>query len=271
MILKRIQDKSVVVLNHTLNSRVIFRRLHQSRPYQNEREDAHKHQTNKDTDIVEISDAEWELRAGRAFALVKETLPSFFVTGLIEHASDDETTPSIYSPKIQLQYTPPPPSLPVPLPFPHTLQIDGLPLYHASSVFVRHSLSMFYTDLRLELRSCRLLPCETKSPDNIKTPTTTSATRRERKFAIGFEVLGSSRMGGGRKEWDVLSTYHISPLSGQIYRHIVESIQPAPHSSIYATLGAAFGKFAGFRSQEPEAVPGVRTSDIDAEHAKTQP
>ena len=61
-----------------------------------------------------------------------------------------------------------------------------------------------------------------------------------------------------------LSIYHISPLSGQIYRHVVDSIRPAPHSSIYATLGAAFGKFAGFRPTEPEpAVPGVRTCPVD--------
>jgi hypothetical protein len=143
---------------------------------------------------------------GRAFALIKETLPTFFTTGLVEHASDDENTPSIYSPKIQLQYTPPPPTLPVPLPFPHTLHIDGLPLYRASSVFVRHGLTMFYTDLRLELRSCRVLPYDTKGENGIENSASIhqeGTNRRERRFTVGFAVLGLSRMGGGRKEWDV--------------------------------------------------------------------
>jgi hypothetical protein len=144
---------------------------------------------------------------GRAFALIRETLPTFFTTGLVEYASDDENALSIYSPKIQLQYTPPPPTLPVPLPFPHTLQIDGLPLYHASSVFVRHSLSMFYTDLRVELRSCRVLPSDTKGGESSEKqaipPRQDGFHRRERRFTVGLDVHGLSRMGGGRKEWDM--------------------------------------------------------------------
>ncbi|KAG8808458.1 hypothetical protein FRC17_003948, partial [Serendipita sp. 399] len=137
----------------------------------------------REPDGPEVSDAEWEIRAGRAIALVRETLPDFFKVGLVEYSTDDENAESIYSPRIQLLYTPPA-RLP---PFPPTLHIEGLPLYHASSMFVRHTLSMFYTDISIEL---------TRMND-------VKGSSRDRKFTIGTAVFGKSRMGGTRAEWDV--------------------------------------------------------------------
>ncbi|OBZ77299.1 hypothetical protein A0H81_01782 [Grifola frondosa] len=112
----------------------------------------------------ELSDQEWEIRTGRAIYILQQTLPDFFATGLVsnldtsvtssssqeENASEKE---SIYSPKIRLSYTPP---TPLPSPFPRTLHVEGLPLYMASSAFVRHTLNALYTDLRVELRRVRV-------------------------------------------------------------------------------------------------------------------
>ena len=110
-------------------------------------------------------------------------MPDFFKVGLVEHTTDDDAGASIYSPRIQLLYTPPT-RLP---PLPQTLQIEGLPMYHASSVFVRHTLNMFYTDLSVELRRLH----ETK------------AGHRDRRFTLGVCVLGVSRMSSSPAEWDV--------------------------------------------------------------------
>ncbi|KAF8628990.1 hypothetical protein AX15_003602 [Amanita polypyramis BW_CC] len=138
-----------------------------------------------------VSDREWEIRTGRAVFVLQNTLPRFFETGLITSVDtvtgipDDppssmgivgdvlrlpisststlkhsispgksDTKPpdnhyeAIYSPKIRLSYTPP---VALPIPFPKTLSIEGLPLYIASSTFIRHTLKALYTDLRVEV------------------------------------------------------------------------------------------------------------------------
>ena len=123
---------------------------------------------------------------------LRKTLPRFFVCGLVDRLDNDMSSndshehaapESIYSHNIQLEYTPPN-RLP---PFPQTLYVQGLPLYHASATFVRRSLSMIYTDLQVELRRAQIH----------------SHGQRDRKFTIGMGVMGHSRMGGTNGEWDV--------------------------------------------------------------------
>ncbi|KAF8625343.1 hypothetical protein AX17_006885 [Amanita inopinata Kibby_2008] len=141
-------------------------------------------------DLPNVSDQEWEIRTGRAIFVLQHTLPDFFNTGLITSVDTVTGTPgnppsssriagdalklpspasfdlhkpslslkkstahspeleSIYSPKIRLLYTPP---IALPAPFPKTLHVEGLPLYIASSTFVRHTLKALYTDLEVEL------------------------------------------------------------------------------------------------------------------------
>ena len=66
---------------------------------------------------------------------------------------DADETEGIYSPRIRLTYTPP---TPLPAPFPETLHAEGLHLYIASSIFLRHTLNALNTDLRVELRHIRV-------------------------------------------------------------------------------------------------------------------
>ena len=121
---------------------------------------------------------------------LRKTLPRFFACGLVDRLDNDmsgshehATPESIYSHNIQLEYTPPN-RLP---PFPQTLHVQGLPLYHASATFVRRSLSMIYTDLQVELRRAQIH----------------SHGHRDRRFTIGMGVMGHSKMGGTNGEWDV--------------------------------------------------------------------
>ncbi|KXN85110.1 hypothetical protein AN958_11687 [Leucoagaricus sp. SymC.cos] len=134
---------------------------------------------------AELSDAEWEIRTGRALFVLQETLPEFFKIGLVTNVdkstgvpvqsssvlpltlgpsvnpldflqqdsdAQDEPTEagveSIYSPKIKLEYTPP---SALPTPFPRTLHIEGFPLFLASASFMRHTMNALYSDLAVTL------------------------------------------------------------------------------------------------------------------------
>lgn len=68
-------------------------------------------------------------------------------------SKEEEDTGSIYSPRVRLTYTPP---TPLPAPFPKILHVEGLHLYTASSVFLRHTMNALYTDLHIELSRVRV-------------------------------------------------------------------------------------------------------------------
>ncbi|KAF8575374.1 hypothetical protein K439DRAFT_1641423 [Ramaria rubella] len=200
-----------------------------------------------------LPDEEWNLRAGRAIYTLKTTLPTFFETGLVstvdgnadllnvascqatpEEAGEDQrshaqhVSESIYAPNIRLSYTPPS-TFTLPSAFPKTLQVEGLPLYHASASFVRHTLSAFNTELHVDL--CKLQ--------------VRSSGARQRQIVIRTIVGGKSRLSGTRNEWDIHSTYTLSPHSGLIELHVVESIHPAPHVTFYDGLRSALARLTG--------------------------
>ncbi|KAI0051613.1 hypothetical protein FA95DRAFT_1485200 [Auriscalpium vulgare] len=198
---------------------------------------------NPDLPPSTLSDHEWDLRTGRAIDHLRTTLPQFFSTGLISHprpvfnhasrldALVEDSSESIYSPRIRLSYTPP---TALPAPFPRTLHIEGLPLYFASSVFIRHTMNAIYTDLAVSLRSFQIHPSSKA----------TSGTR-ERSVMIGFGITGRARVGGGQGEWVVTSTYSFHPSTALIHLHIVDSILPAPHDAVFDVLRAALGSLGG--------------------------
>ncbi|KII85554.1 hypothetical protein PLICRDRAFT_44870 [Plicaturopsis crispa FD-325 SS-3] len=211
----------------------------------------------------EISDREWELRTGRAIDILRETLPTFFHTGLVgaaptsssahAHSSPSEAThaqPSttdadeerIYDTNIRLVYTPP---LALPPPFPRSLKIEGLPLYAASAVFVRYTLAALYGSLRVSVRKVVVRSGGGPDPDggglNLDPPNDASApkgdgTRKEKRVFVALTVHGFSRVSRKEGEWDVNSTYTLSPVTGRITLHTVDSICPAPHESVWAGL-----------------------------------
>ncbi|KAM5543774.1 hypothetical protein V8D89_002391 [Ganoderma adspersum] len=208
----------------------------------------------------ELSDQEWEIRTGRAIYILQQTLPGFFSTGLItsldtstggETGKDGEEV-SIYSPSIRLEYRPP---TPFPPPFPRTVHVEGLPLYMASSVFVRHTLSALYTDLRVELQRITIHgPRSSSGSSSTDCPEPgvpgdlhrhqhgEIRSIREKSLFIGLMVHGTNRVSKAQGGWQVNSTYTFSPVTGLIHLHFVNSIHPAPHQAFFNALQAALSK-----------------------------
>ncbi|OJA07813.1 hypothetical protein AZE42_03406 [Rhizopogon vesiculosus] len=203
----------------------------------------------------EISDREWQIRTGRAIYILQKTLPDFFDIGLVSSVNPTKTptligsreldTPeveSIYSPKVRLTYTPP---VALPSPFPRTLGLEGLPLYLASSVFIRHTMKTLYSDLRVELRKMTVHGSSSSSSENT-TEATHSNHQREKSVLISLNVYGMARVSGGVGQWQIDSTYTFSPISGLIQTQTINSIHPAPHQATYDVLRASLSSMFGF-------------------------
>lgn len=137
---------------------------------------------------------------GHAVEILRKTMPDFFVVGLVSRAETDPSGASIYAPNVRLSYSPP---TPLPPPFPATLHVEGvsssrpdpasshrllgIPLYHASAVFVRHTLATLYSDLRAELRSFSVV----------------NTGSRQRHVRLGIGVQGQARVTHNEAQWDV--------------------------------------------------------------------
>jgi len=195
---------------------------------------------------------------GRAIDILLRTLPDFFGTGLVSTAyhlpmsmhafldvngkgkekaySDAPGEDGIYSRHICLEYTPP---VALPGPFPRVLTLEGLPLYVASSLFVRHSVNALYTDVEVSMRNFHVVSPPSPFLKSTASENGGSEKFRNKALVVSLLVTGVGRLGlGGRRaaEWDVKSTYTFSPSSGLIYRHTVNSIDPAPHEAMYSAL-----------------------------------
>ncbi|KAF9261110.1 hypothetical protein L218DRAFT_870659 [Marasmius fiardii PR-910] len=230
----------------------------------------------------EVSDREWDIRTGRAIDILMDSLPEFFNVGLLTsiNKSTGEPEPtssihipavnanplgyrrrnedmeSIYSPKIQLSYTPP---VELPAPFPKTLRIEGLPLYIASSAFVRHTLNALYSNLSVVLHKVSLNtpksshPSHQEESSSFPPDNTVYRKNREKSLFVGLRVTGTSRVSGSLGEWEVHCTYGFSPATGLIYRHTINSIEPAPHQTVYDALRASLGGVFGHGYRVPGA------------------
>ncbi|KAL5532207.1 hypothetical protein ACEPAF_5771 [Sanghuangporus sanghuang] len=228
-----------------------------------------------------VSDREWELRTGRAIDVLQQTLPTFFNTGLVatnyhlplhihsllgathkgkgradEQECEKCDEEGIYARTIRLEYTPP---VALPAPLPRLLRVEGLPLYVASSVFLRHGMHALYTDLAVAIRKVQIHFGKSRvstSSDSAPSPVARNEARdsedkqRERAITISLLVSGISRLGLSKEsaEWDVTSTYIFSPRTGRISLHTVNAIHPAPSETVYAafqsvmsTLSSGFG------------------------------
>ncbi|KIJ64103.1 hypothetical protein HYDPIDRAFT_175797 [Hydnomerulius pinastri MD-312] len=221
----------------------------------------------------EISDQEWEIRTGRAIYILQQTLPDFFQIGLVSNVdptkgpdivnvspSENGDVESIYSPKVRLTHTPP---IALPSPFPRTLSLEGLPLYMASSVFVRHTMKTLYSDLRVELRKFAVQSSSSSATQTGSDTTARANRKREKSLFVGLTVYGTTRVSGGLGQWQIDSTYSFSPVSGLINIHAIDSIHPAPHQAAYDALRASLSSVFGMGGMGPGDVrPGeVRAVD----------
>ncbi|KAG2138431.1 uncharacterized protein EDB93DRAFT_724521 [Suillus bovinus] len=222
----------------------------------------------------DISDREWQIRTGRAIYILQQTLPDFFDVGLVSSIdpiktpalvdskeSDSLEVENIYSPKVKLTYTPP---VALPSPFPRTLGLEGLPLYLASSVFIRHTMRTLYSDLRVELRKVAVQGSPSTDSEGT-TAGTHSTHQRDKSLFISLDVYGTTRVSGGVGQWQIDSTYNFSPISGLIQTHTINSIHPAPHQAAYDALRASLNSVFGFGGPGPGDIqPGeVRAVNSD--------
>ncbi|KAL0577550.1 hypothetical protein V5O48_004448 [Marasmius crinis-equi] len=251
----------------------------------------------------EVSDREWEVRTGRAIDIIIHTLPDFFHVGLLtsidKNTGEPQPTSSIhipvvntnpldyrrrnsnlellYSPKVRLSYTPP---MELPAPFPKTLKIEGLPLYIASSAFVRHTLNALYSDLQVTIHKVSVNTPKSGNPpyDADSPPQTpsmlqqTSKLSREKSLFLGLRVTGTARVSGSLGEWEVNCTYGFSPITGLILSHTINSIEPAPHQTVYdalrVSLGGVFGH--GYGVPGSERIEGQRTGTAFSQQTELQ-
>ena len=155
----------------------------------------------------------------------------------------------------------------------------GLPLYMASSVFIRHTLKTLYSDLHVELRRVYVIPQAgggsgasgvgddaggegtVEREEGKKTP-----SRRDKSLFVGLVVRGTARVSGAVGEWEVSvvsysilsifdytnsrlslrnATYTFSPITGLIHIHTINSIHPAPHQAAYDALRSSLGRVLG--------------------------
>jgi hypothetical protein len=181
---------------------------------------------------------------GRAIIILRDTLPTFFSTGLVTSSEGQNSTldtigafsqteESIYSPRIRLTYTPP---TPLPSPLPHTLHVEGhlfmfliksmslipharkigLPLYMASSVFIRYTLSALYSDLAVSLYTLKVYDNRHPKTAPPPPPQSSSSTppefelgvrERQKNVQIGLNVTGINRVSKTEHQWDMCVIY----------------------------------------------------------------
>lgn len=218
-----------------------------------------------------LSDHEWEMQTGRAIYILTQNLPHFFDLGLIDGVDmahrpktrgllsltplashDHEAEGALYAPNIRLEYSPPS-VLPV---LPRTFWVEGLPMYIASSVFVRHTLKALHTSLAVELQRVRV---------NGGSSLSTSQKSREKNLSVAMKVTGIARVTGANSQWDVKCTYHFNQATGLIDRHTVDSIEPTPSESFFEAL-RALG--LGLHGTTVPGGPAARACPIPVEREK---
>jgi len=60
---------------------------------------------------------------------------------------------------------------------------------------------------------------------------------REKSFFMGLGVTGIGRVSRAQAEWEINCTYTFSPMTGLIHLHTINSIEPAPHASLFEAMG----------------------------------
>jgi hypothetical protein len=78
----------------------------------------------------------------------------------------------------------------------------GLPLYMASSAFIRRTMKTLYSDLRVELRKFAIQSPSTSTQINPAAVTHTYL-KREKTLFISLSVYGTTRVSGGLGEWQM--------------------------------------------------------------------
>jgi len=237
-----------------------------------------------------LSNAEWEVRTGRAINVLTETLPQFFSTGLVLSIDKSKLPDIVDASRYQV---------------PNGTGVrnvvegvgsfvtgmarnestvdseaDGLetrgdvePIYSSkvqlvytpkgfertlhiqgAPLYATSSVFVRHTlnALYSDLR-VDLLSTRTAppQPSSLLPSSNQPGKGRDRSLSMRIGVSGLARVSGTKSEWEVDCTYSFSPTSGLILVHTVNSIHPAPHESVYEAFRLGFGRLGLGFSPEP--------------------
>ncbi|KAF9788254.1 hypothetical protein BJ322DRAFT_1106266 [Thelephora terrestris] len=236
-----------------------------------------------------ISDAEWEVRTGRAITVLTETLPHFFSTGLVLsidksklpdimdaslHSTRNGTgvrsvvegVGSLITGRARTELV-------------HDSEADELETHGDNEPIYSSKIQLFYTPkgferslhiqgaplyitssvfvrhtlnaLYSDLKVDLLNARTTPSPPSSSSTSPSSLGKaRDRSLSMRIGVSGLARVSGAKTEWEVDYTYNFSPATGLILIHTINSIHPAPHESVYEAFRLGFGRLGlGFNPQ----------------------
>jgi len=236
-----------------------------------------------------ISDAEWEVRTGRAISVLTETLPQFFSTGLVL-SIDKSKLPDIVDASryhalngtgvrnvvegVGSLVTGMARSESV-----EGFEADGLETRGDVEPIYSSKIQLVYTpkgfERTLHIQGAPLyvtssgfvrhtlnalysdLRVDLLSVRTMPPPPPSSSLsnqlgrRRDRSLSMRIGVSGLARVSGTKSEWEVDCTYGFSPVTGLILVHTVNSIHPAPHESVYEAFRLGFGRLGLGFSPEP--------------------
>ncbi|ORX33643.1 hypothetical protein BD324DRAFT_639000 [Kockovaella imperatae] len=194
----------------------------------------------------EVDDHEWEIRAAKATLHLQDSIPRFFQP---EQTTSDMFPADIFSANLILK-------LPPPLP----LKTSSLTAYSLVSTLARSGMQALHSDLRISLDRMTY-----NSPTSVALPNLNA--KRQRQIRSLVTVRGKPRLPGGMEAvWHTSSLYTLSPYSGLIISHEVESIRPLPGEGVAEWLR---NRLRGWRKEEdalpvpcPRAVPVPSTLEI---------
>jgi len=237
-----------------------------------------------------LSDAEWEVRTGRAITVLTETLPQFFSTGLVLSIDKSKLPDIVDASRYQ-----------VPNGTGVRNVVEGVgslvtgmarnestggseadelethggvePIYSSkvqlvytpkgfertlhiqgAPLYVTSSVFVRHTlnALYSDLQ-VDLLSARAAPPQPPSHPSSSNrpGKGRDRSLSMRIGVSGLARVSGTKSEWEVDCTYNFSPTSGLILVHTVNSIHPAPHESVYEAFRLGFGRLGLGFSPEP--------------------
>ncbi|ORY27450.1 hypothetical protein BCR39DRAFT_538069 [Naematelia encephala] len=204
----------------------------------------------------EVDDREWELRVGRAMMHLRDTLPVFFGP---EYNSSSMFPPDIFSHNVVLK-------LPQPLP----IKISSLTAYSMAFSIARNGMLALHSDMRNSLDRMTLSPTPPAAtpliPGKALTLSRKSIASRQKQIRIQISVHGTPRLPPHKEStWQTSSLYTLSPYSGLIMTHEVESIRPLPGEGVAEWMRSRLLGWVKHEDADPAPVACPRAVPVTGE------
>ncbi|UZJ53922.1 hypothetical protein CBS101457_003242 [Exobasidium rhododendri] len=243
----------------------------------------HRPQTPKGKREYErVSDQEYNIRVGRAFDLLRATMPDFMRTGLVdyhhsqasqssgltlldvftfralrakttgEHYSDSDhrsnTADQVYDSAIQFRISPAPPSSTSAT---SSTEPDLTEEEAASLSFSGRSL--YFASAHVLRHTLNILFSAPRvEMKKIRMESRASQPRVDDVLHLRFDFTGQLRMTGQEHTYTLIFRYDFDPDTGRIIRHTVEKVEPAIGRKLWTGIATVWQKLIG---HEPSPIP----------------